>query len=161
MGQCLSFLRKRAMNQLDHIDQKYLDTASLLRSQISAPLMGDFVLFPTGELERFSHDMGDAIQTSPGGSFYLNADGRSSLSCGGLHPPIPTDSIEVIDGVTLQGRFWFFQHQQAGAGRGVYVDCACRVFMTSSPFDGFLGKDFLNPLRDELKAFLEAQLKPA
>jgi hypothetical protein len=60
MGQCLSFLRKRAMNQLDHIDQKYLDTASLLRSQISAPLMGDFVLFPTGELERFSHDMGDA-----------------------------------------------------------------------------------------------------
>lgn len=30
--------------------------------------------------------------------------------------------------------------------------------MTSSPFDGFLGKDFLNPLRDELKALLEAQL---
>ena len=150
-------------NRLRTIEQHLPQGAVIAGTSISGLAYSELnhMGFCLCELERFSHDMGDAIQTSPGGSFYLNADGRSSLSCGGLHPPIPTDSIEVIDGVTLQGRFWFFQHQQAGAGRGVYVDCACRVFMTSSPFDGFLGKDFLNPRRDELKALLEAQLKPA
>lgn len=147
------------MNNIDHIDQSYLDKAAYLRSQIHEPLMGDYVLFPTGELERFSHDWGDGIQTSPGGSFYLNANGRSSLSCGGLNPYIPIDSIEEIPGATLQGRFWFFHHGRAGAGRGVYVDCACRVFKTSSPYAGFLGEVFQNPQGDALKKQLQAQMQ--
>ncbi len=147
------------MNNIDHIDQCYLDNAGHLRSQIHEPLMGDFVLFPTGEIERFSHDWGDGIQTSPGGSFYLNANGRSYLSSGGLNPCIPTDSIEEIPGVSLQGRFWYFHHERAGAGRGVYVDCACRVFKTSSPYAGFLGTVFQNPHGEALKAQLQAQMQ--
>lgn len=147
------------MNNIDHIDQSYLDKAAYLRSQIHEPLMGDYVLFPTGELERFSHAWGDSIQTSPGGSFYLNANGRSSLSCGGLNPSVPIDSIEEIPGATLQGRFWFFHHGRAGAGRGVYVDCACRVFKTSSPYAGFLGEVFQNPQGDALKKQLQAQMQ--
>lgn len=65
------FLREQTMNKLDHIDQSYLDKAAQLRSKFQRPDMGDFVLFPTGQLERFSHDWDVGIQTSPGGSYYL------------------------------------------------------------------------------------------
>ena len=148
------------MKNLDSIDQSYLEKAALLRSQIQGPDIGDYILFPTGELERLSHDWGDGYQTSPGGSFFLYANGHSSLSCGGLNPLVPTDSIEEITGAALQGSFWFFHHGSAGAGRGVYVDSACRVFKTSSPYTGFLGKDFQNPELEPLKAQLQAQMYP-
>lgn len=146
------------MNQLDQIDQNYLEKAAQLRSQFQRPDMGDFVLFPTGELERFSHDWDVGIQTSPGGSFYLLSDGHAYLSCGGLNPLIPTSSIEEIPGVTLPGRFWFFHHAQPGAGRGVDVDCPCRVYKTSSPYEGFLGSDFRNPENEALKVQIQAQI---
>lgn len=146
------------MTQLDPIDQSYLDKAAALRVQIQGPDIGDYVLFPTGELERFSHDWGDGFQTSPGGSFYLLADGRASFSSGSLNPTVMNDSIEDVPGVTLMGRFWFFHHARAGAGRGVYVDCVCRVFKTTSSYKGFLGKVFQNPISADLKAQLEAQL---
>lgn len=145
------------MTNLDPIDQTYLDKASALRLQIKGLAIGDYVLFPTGELERFSHDWGDDIQTSPGGSFYLLEDGRGSLSAGGLNPTIPASSVEQIPGVTLMGRFWFFHHAIAGAGRGVYVDCVCRVFTTSASYRGFLGKSFQNSQIEDLKAQLEAK----
>jgi len=155
---CLSFFGEQTMNKLDHIDQSYLDKAAQLRSKFQRPDMGDFVLFPTGQLERFSHDWDVGIQTSPGGSYYLQANGHAYLSCGGLNPKIPTNSIEELPGVTLQGRFWFFHHAQPGAGRGVYVDCACRVYKTSSPYAGFLGEGFQNPQVDALKAQIQAQI---
>ena len=152
-------LERQTMTQLDQIDQSYLDNAAALRVQIQGPGIGDYVLFPTGELERFSHDWGDGIQTSPGGSFYLLANGRASFSSGGLNPTVPADSIEELPGVTLMGRFWFFHHARAGAGRGVYVDCVCRVFKTTSSYKGFLGKDFQNPHFADLKAQIKAQLE--
>lgn len=147
------------MQNLDNIDQSYLETATLLRRQIKGPDIGDYVLFPSGELERFSHDWGNGFQTSPGGSFYLLANGRSSFSSGGLNPTIPVESIEEFPGARLLGRFWFFHHGRAGAGRGVYVDSECRVFRTSSAFSGFLGKPFQNPEADALKAELECQMR--
>jgi len=107
----------------------------------------------------FSHDWDEGgIQTSPGGSFYLQSNGHAYLSAGGLNPCIPKQSIERINGVTLQGRFWFFHHGKAGADRGVYVDCVCNVFKTSSPYGGFLGGVFQNPQADSLKAQILEQL---
>lgn len=88
------------MKQLDHIDQQILDAAVALRDQIEGPRIGDFVLFPTGQLERFSHDWGDGgIQTSPGGSFFLSRSGHGSLSCGGLNPCIPAESLAIAPAV--------------------------------------------------------------
>jgi len=50
LGRCLSFSGEQTMNQLDQIDQSYLDIAAQLRSNFQHPDMGDYVLFPTGEL---------------------------------------------------------------------------------------------------------------
>lgn len=128
-------------NPLDTKDQELLATAVLLRDQETGPRIGDYVLFATGQLERFSHDWGADIQTSPGGSFYLNKSGRGSLSCGGLNPATPREELELTS-ATLPGSFWFFHHGLAGAGRGVYFDIPCRVFVTKAAYTGFLGADF-------------------
>ncbi len=62
----------------DAIDQAILDKRLGARELIDRPRTGDFVRFPTGEIERFSHDWGDALQTSPirAGSFYLHDHGQ-------------------------------------------------------------------------------------
>ncbi|WP_341744710.1 hypothetical protein [Azonexus hydrophilus] len=129
------------MQTLDAIDTEILARRTKARSLITTPCIGDFVRFPTGEVERFSHDWGDDIQTSPGGSFYLLEDGDASLTCGGLNPATPTDQLEVTDEM-LPGAFWFFSHDIPGAGRGVYFDIPCRVFKTTAKYDGFLGRGF-------------------
>jgi len=138
------------MNQLDHIDQEIMNAAVALRDQLTGPRMGDFVLFPTGQLERFSHDWGAGIQTSPGGSFHLSRNGHGSLSCGGLNPCIPADSLAIAPAV-LPGQFWFFHRGVPGAGRAVYCEAPCRVFTTNAPYQGFLGSDFQSALLQQLK----------
>ena len=42
--------------QFDQADQDHLDKCVSAREQIARPRIGDFVHFPTGEVERFSHD---------------------------------------------------------------------------------------------------------
>lgn len=124
--------------EFDEIDQKILEECVAARDKIDRPRIGDFVRFPTGQLERFSYDCGDRLQTSPirAGSFYLGRDGLASFS-GSLNPPIPLDSVRLTD-ETLQGEFWFFHHNQVGAGRGVGFSIPCRVYSTTAAYDGFL-----------------------
>jgi hypothetical protein len=140
----------------DHIDQQILDAAMDLRKEISGPRIGDFVYFASGQLERLSHDWGEGIQTSPGGSFFLSKSGHASLSCGGLNPCVPRTSLECTSAV-LPGEFWFFKHGVPGAGRAVYFEVPCRVFKTSAPYEGFLGDDFKTS-RDALIRQLIQQL---
>lgn len=142
---------------LDEIDQEILAKRVACREQINAPRIGDFVLFPTGELERFSHNWGDALQTSPSGSFYLQGDGEGSLSCGGLNPSTPRNELKLTN-ASLPGSFWFFHHNSAGAGRGVYFKILCRVYSTSAKYDGFLGQDFQSAEADALKKQLNQML---
>lgn len=82
---------------------------------------------------RFTHDWGDSIQTTVGAkhpchgdaSFYLS-DGYASFS-GSLDPAINKARLRDT-GEMLEGSFWFFHHNFAGAGRGVYFRIPCRVF---------------------------------
>ena len=131
-------------NDLDARDQEILAEIFERRAAFTFPCMGDYVVFPGGQLERFSSDYSDRIQTSPSGSFYLTSSGFGSLGSGGLNPSIPRSTITPTD-ATLPGTFWFFHHGIGGAGRGVYFDIPCRVFKTSAKYEGFLSKDFACP----------------
>lgn len=141
------------IEHLDARDQDILARCFAARQKLIEPCMGDFVLFPTGELERFSNNWGDRLQTSPSGGFYLDRSGHGSLSCGALNPSTPKDQLKRID-ASLPGDFWFFHHDIAGAGRGVYFQIPCRVFITTAQYTGFLGRTFACPrilaLREEL-----------
>lgn len=124
--------------EFDAIDQAHLGKVMVSREQIVRPRMGDFVRFPSGEIERFSHDWQDDLQTSPlwAGSFYLGGHGNASFS-GGLNPAIPFDSLTHSE-QTMSGEFWFFHHNSPGAGRGVYFQIPCRVYTTTAEYQGFL-----------------------
>lgn len=135
---------------LDAIDQELLAKRIALRDQIDGPKIGDYVRFPSGELERLSHDWGAEFQTSPSGAFFLQGDGLSHLSCGGLNPSTPRDKMESTN-ITLPGSFWFFHHDQVGPGRGVYFKIPCRVFQTSAEYTGSLGRDFQSKEIEDLK----------
>lgn len=142
---------------LDEKDQEVLAVAVKARDAQEGPRIGDFVLFPGGQLERFSHEWSDGIQTSPGGSFYLGKQGNGSLSCGGLNPAIHKGTLELTVAI-LPGSFWFFHHGVAGAGRGVYFEIPCRVFKTSAPYGGFLDAEMRSSKLHELKASVNRQL---
>lgn len=89
------------------------------------PLVGDFVIFGEDlQIERISHDWGDGVQTSLGGSFYLD-DGYASFS-GSLNPSVPKDQLVLVG--TRQGMFWFFSGNYARADNGVDVEAFCRVW---------------------------------
>ncbi len=92
----------------------------------SGPRVGDFALFPDGHEERFSHDWGDGLQTSRGGSWYLSIEGYASFS-GGLNPMIPNARIEATD-ERRAGAFWFFDRAWPRAHSAVYVSVECRVY---------------------------------
>lgn len=96
------------------------------REKIKGVRLGDFVVFPDGHRERVSHHWGDAVQTSPGGSFYLDRGGAVSFS-GGLNPSIPLAKIQLTPEVA-EGAFWFFHHDFWWADNGVDVVAPCRVF---------------------------------
>lgn len=122
----------------DARDQEILEKRMVARELIAGPRNGDYVRFPSGEIERFSHNWGDALQTSPvrAGSFYLHDHGEGSFS-GSLNPAIPASSLSLSD-EKMEGGFWFFHHGQAGAGRGVRFKVPCRVYDTKATYGGFV-----------------------
>ena len=124
----------------DEVDQVILDGIIPRRDAFEGPREGDFVVFPTGEIERFSHDWKDSLQTSPiwAGSFYLHHSGGTSFS-GSLNPSIPLDSIQRTDEMK-DGTFWFFHHNEAGASRGVRFSIPCRVYNTLAQYRGFVSR---------------------
>lgn len=144
-------------HHLDTIDQDLLAAIVALREQLQGPRIGDYVLFASGQLERFSHQWPEGMQTSPMGSFYLSGSGRSSFS-GGLNPATPIGELKLTP-VSLHGQFWFFHHGRSGAGRGVYFMIPCRVFRTAAPYTGFLGAAFQPAPEyiEPLKAYLARQ----
>lgn len=143
-------------NKLDAFDRALLEKRIQARERIPGPRIGDYVLFNSGELERFSHNHGTELQTSPSGSFYLRSSGTSELS-GGLNPSIPLGSLELTK-ATLPGTFWFFHHEIGGAGRGVDCEIPCRVYKTSAAYKGYLGDSFKSARIEAMKTDLERQL---
>src|SRR5215475_5207388 len=121
------------MEKFDTLDAEILAQRQELFNAIEGPRVGDFLLTADGYL-RFTHDWGDAIQTTvhPGhpcnsdASFYLSKNGHVSFS-GSLDPSI--DKSNLIETEEKQeGCFWFFHHDFWGAGRGVNFRISCRVF---------------------------------
>ena len=127
--------------QFDGIDKAHLEVCVAARDAILRPRIGDFVRFPTGEVERFSHDWEEDFQTSPlwAGSFYLSACGNASFS-GSLHPAIPLSSLTLAE-ERMEGKFWFFHHNSAGAGRGVSFSIPCRTYTTTAKYKGYLTRE--------------------
>lgn len=115
-------------------NEELLDNRTTLRDGQTGPRVGDYVLFPDDMprdglyeryIERISHDWGDGVQTSPGGSWYLG-DGFASFS-GSLNSTIPKARLEDT-GETKLGSFWFFKGDYARAHNGVDVMASCRVY---------------------------------
>lgn len=95
----------------------------------AGPRVGDWLIFADGVMHRFSHDWEEhGLQTSKGGSFYLDDNGYASFS-GGLNPCVPRDKV-LNSGQTRLGRFWFFHHDYMTAHAAVNVELTCRVFAT-------------------------------
>jgi len=95
-------------------------------AQTGKPRVGDFLRMADGSLKRFCNDTGDGQQITKGGSFYIGRGGGVSYS-GGLESPIMWERFKPTEEIT-KGRFWFFSHDRAGAGRGVDVFLPCRIY---------------------------------
>jgi hypothetical protein len=115
-------------------DTELLENRTAMRDEHPGPRVGDYVIFPDDisrdgeyerQVERFSHDWGDALQTSPGGSWYLG-DGYASFS-GALNPSIPKSHL-IDTGETRPGQFWFFKDNSPRAYNGIDVQAPCRVY---------------------------------
>jgi hypothetical protein len=144
------------MFAFDEKDEEIRLMSMAARDQIDGIRIGDYLLFPTGQLERFSHDWGSDFQTSPSGSFFLSDDGHVHLSCGGLNPGTPLDAVTLTK-AALPGSFWFFHHGRIGGGRRVDCNAPCRVFRTTAKYSGFLGVEFESKDVKDLKSQLTAQ----
>jgi hypothetical protein len=112
-------------SKLDELDQAILAKRLAQRDTVMAPRVGDFVRF-SDRLERISHDWGDTLQTSQGGSFYLGEGGHASFG-GGLNPSVPKERLRKTEEI-LNGRFWFFHRDLWMAHNGVDVTAPCRVY---------------------------------
>jgi hypothetical protein len=90
-----------------------------------SPRVGDYVIMPTGEYQRFSYKWDDIIQTCHSGSFYLG-NGYSSMS-GSLEPGIKLDEL-VLTQEKREGCFWFFHHDWSCAHNGIGIKTKLRVY---------------------------------
>jgi hypothetical protein len=110
-------------------DENQLIAAGILanwEARTGRPRVGDFLRFPDGSMKRFCNDTGDGQQLTKGGSFSIGRFAEVSYS-GGLERPMMWERF-MPTGETTKGRFWFFSHNRAGAGRGVDVFLPCRIY---------------------------------
>lgn len=141
--------------QLDAKNQELLAKRRAWFEARTIPMVGDYVRFVDDVERRISYrwDFGDAtVQTSAGGSFYIDV-GVVSFS-GGLYPSIAVSTLTLTE-ERKSGRFWFFDHDISGAGRGIEVSMPCRVWRCA-----LTGKDPFRPRLpiDEYPANFEALL---
>lgn len=126
------------MMKFDEQDQILLARRQIARDQHDRPRLGDYVRFPTGELERIAADLGNGMQTAPvwAGAYFLFSNGNASFS-GSLNPPVDPAML-TLTGDSIDGAFWFFHHDEVGAGRRVNASLPCRVYATTQPYRGFV-----------------------
>lgn len=118
--------------EFDNVDAEILAVRELLFNQIEGPRVGDFLRTPEGYL-RFTHDWGNAIQTTVRPSHPCNGDASFYLSEGHVSFSGSLDSsisktLLRDTGEKQDGSFWFFHHNSAGAEHGVYFRIPVRVF---------------------------------
>jgi len=109
----------------DQKDQLILIRNLLAWNKRFEPRVGDFVKLADGSVHRFSHDWGDSLQHSKGGSWYFG-EGFMSFS-GSLEPSIPIGKLKATD-ETRMGACWFFHGDWHRAHSAVYASVECRVY---------------------------------
>lgn len=113
-----------------HLDARnQAEVASMANAREYAtdrPRAGDFVIMPDGTLERCCAASKTGMQTTDVGSFNIMHGGSVSFS-GGLNKSQLWEYFKLTD-ETKRGKFWFFSHGIAGAGRGVDCFLDCRVY---------------------------------
>lgn len=129
--------------ELDERDQSRAIEAIRQRHTITAPMVGDLIIFSDDEPPvRITHEWGgyddpkDACgyQTTlrlAGTAinhcgFFLYGHGVASYS-GSLDPPIPGSELQPTDELRMV-TFWFFRHGEARAHNGVYFQAPVRVW---------------------------------
>lgn len=117
------------MKQPDDRDRLLISRRQCALGCVDGPRVGDYVSFPCGHVRRVSHNWGDTVQTSDGGSFYLG-DGYVSFS-GGLFPGVPVDSL-ADTGMRRDGAVWIFHHDDWRADNGVESSIPFRVYACSA-----------------------------
>ncbi|XJC74202.1 hypothetical protein ACHFCA_27345 [Delftia tsuruhatensis] len=73
-------------------DQERLAQIQANRERIEGPRIGDFVVFSTGQIERFSHAWDDCLQTSPAGHSFCM--------------PLEAASFQGLSTLTRPGNRW-------------------------------------------------------
>jgi hypothetical protein len=105
----------------------------------TSPRVGDFLLLPNGEYDRFTYKGGNHLQTGGiCGSYYLG-NGYETYS-GSLDRGIKLVDIEFADNFKT-GKVWFFNHDIARAHNGVYFEIKQRVYKLKHNAD-ISGLDF-------------------
>ena len=119
---------------LDTQDEAYIHNAMIHRSGITGPIVGDYIEFASGQIERVCEEWTGTgrVQTSEGGSFFLCASGNASFS-GGCNPSIPISTLKKTNETRL-GTFWIFHHGFAGAGCGIDFQMPVTVWKTDAPY---------------------------
>lgn len=118
------------MGALDPQDQKILEERQAALDQKSGPRVGDWVEFADGVTRRISYLWPEGVQTSDGGSFYLD---RGSVSMSGsLYPTVPRESLTRTER-SRPGSAWFFHHDYSAAGNSVEVSFPFRVYGCDLP----------------------------
>lgn len=119
-----------------HLDAEDAAIAAELRAAWEATpgvRVGDFYISGRQRLRICGHSWdGESVGTTPGGSFSLPARRISAPLGTGYSGGLDWPGIRRADLVEATppapGRFWFFSHGLAGAGRGVDVLLPCRVW---------------------------------
>ena len=109
----------------DAKDQEILDERVNAWDKREGPRVGDYLILPSGEVHRFSHDWGDGLQHSKGGSWYLGK-GYQDFS-GGLEPMISKQNMKQVNELR-PGQVWFFHWDHWAAHNAVFASVQCRVF---------------------------------
>ena len=128
------------MNTHDNRDQQILSERLEAYNAREGAKVGEFLQYRDTFL-RFSHNWGESIQTSQGGSYYLG-DGYISMS-GVLNSGVEKSALELTPD-QRSGDIWFFHHDYRTAGGGVHFLINFRVWKLKDdnaidPYD-ILGK---------------------
>jgi hypothetical protein len=126
----------------DARDEAIRQTSIAAMAQHKGPQVGDFIDFANGITRRISHiwdwenDVATmSIQTSTGGSFYLDTGGSCSFS-GGLYPAVPFTACTLTEEVR-DGAVWFFHHNYTTAHNGVTCTVPFRVYHCAIPVTNY------------------------
>ena len=111
---------------LDDTDFQILADRAQCFARLTGVRVGHLVEMSSGELRRFSCDLGDAMQVSYVKSdFYLSGHGAEYSGSPG--PAIAKSNL-VETTKTRAAPFWFFHHNHYGPGNSVEVRLPCKLW---------------------------------